>query len=114
MDNSEVINSKAIKKYILDVSNDLDDIIEYLDIDYKNTIEGIFNAIFTLMRHYEQNKSRIDYLISMVEASISLKPSSELKYLTGPIIDLQNKINDNFKLKNKIIVRDAMLRVQEI
>ena len=73
MEENEKLNSREIKKYIMDVSQDLEELIEYLEIDYQSTAEGVFNAIFTLMRHYEQNKSRVDYLIDLIKSTVSLK-----------------------------------------
>ena len=100
-----ILNSKEIKKYILDSSSDLEEVISYLEEDYPSTIEGIFNAIFTLMRHYDQNRSRVDYLLNLVEGSISLVSGAEIKFLSGSIIDLNHKIS-NWKLKDQIKVRE--------
>ena len=108
-----ILNSKEIKKYILDSSSDLEKVISYLEEDYPSTIEGIFNAIFTLMRHYDQNRSRVDYLLNLVEGSISLVSGTEIKFLSGSIIDLNHKIS-NWKLKDQIKVREVLVRIQEI
>ncbi len=113
MEENEKLNSREIKKYIMDVSQDLEELIEYLEIDYQSTAEGVFNAIFTLMRHYEQNKSRVDYLIDLIKSTVSLKSSEEVKCLSGMIIDLNNKI-ENWKLKDKIKVKEPLEKIQEI
>ena len=107
------VNSKEIKKYILNVENDLEGLIEFLEEDYKNTTEGIFNALFTLMRHYEQNKSRVQYLIHLIESTLSIKSSKELKVLSGQIIDLDNKVNA-LKLKDKIAIHEPLNQIHEI
>lgn len=107
------INSKEVKKYILNVENDLEGLIDDLEEDYKNTTEGIFNALFTLMRHYEQNKSRVQYLIRLIESTLSVKTSKELKALAGQIIDLDNKVNA-LKLKDRIAIREPLNQIHEI
>lgn len=107
------VNSKEIKKYILNVENDLEGLIEFLEEDYKNTTVGIFNALFTLMRHYEQNKSRVQYLIHLIESTLSIKSSKELKVLSGQIIDLDNKVNA-LKLKDKIAIHEPLNQIHEI
>ena len=107
------VNSKEIKKYILNVENDLEGLIEFLEEDYKNTTVGIFNALFTLMRHYEQNKSRVQYLIHLIESTLSIKSSKELKVLSGQIIDLDNKVNA-LKLKDRIAIREPLNQIHEI
>lgn len=107
------VNSKEIKKYILNVENDLEGLIEYLEEDYQNTTAGIFNALFTLMRHYEQNKSRVQYLIYLIESTLSVKTSKELKGLSGQIIDLDNKVSQ-LKLKDRIAIREPLNQIHEI
>lgn len=107
------VNSKEVKKYILNVENDLEGLIDDLEEDYKNTTEGIFNALFTLMRHYEQNKSRVQYLIHLIESTLSVKTSKELKVLAGQIIDLDNKVNA-LKLKDRIAIREPLNQIHEI
>lgn len=107
------VNSKEIKKYILNVENDLEGLIEYLEEDYQNTTVGIFNALFTLMRHYEQNKSRVQYLIYLIESTLSVKQSKELKGLSGQIIDLDNKVSQ-LKLKDRIAIREPLNQIHEI
>ena len=107
------VNSKEIKKYILNVENDLEGLIEYLEEDYQNTTAGIFNALFTLMRHYEQNKSRVQYLIYLIESTLSVKQSKELKGLSGQIIDLDNKVSQ-LKLKDRIAIREPLNQIHEI
>ena len=104
------VNSKEVKKYILNVENDLEGLIDDLEEDYKNTTEGIFNALFTLMRHYEQNKSRVQYLIHLIESTLSVKTSKELKALAGQIIDLDNKVNA-LKLKDRIAIREPLNQI---
>ena len=107
------VNSKEIKKYILNVENDLEGLIEYLEEDYQNTTVGIFNALFTLMPHYEQNKSRVQYLIHLIESTLSIKSSKELKVLSGQIIDLDNKVSQ-LKLKDRIAIREPLNQIHEI
>ena len=48
------IGSKEIKKYILGY-NDLEELFNFLEIEFKETIEAIFNALFILLKNYEKN-----------------------------------------------------------
>ena len=80
------ITSKDIKNFILDPTNDLDDLFDYLSNDYKSTIDGIFSALYKLLiRNYEQNKSRSDYLIKILDSIIEDGSEEELKYLNSNI-----------------------------
>ncbi len=107
------ITSKEIKNYILN-HNDLDILFEYIDNYYKETIEGILNALFILMKHPEINKEDIEYLLFILKEQLKRESTSELKKLIGPIVDLQNKINDKFNLKERIKIKNHTLDLQTI
>lgn len=109
----EITTSKEVKKFILDPSHDLEELFDGLDEEYMVVVEGIFNALFILVKNYSQNKSRADYLVCILEELVELKCSSDLKKMIGPIIDFQNKIN-GLSLKNKILVKEISIRVQNI
>ena len=108
------VTSKNIKNYILDPSNDLDELIDFYDYNSKFCIEGIFNALFILLKHYEQNKSRVNYLVTIVEELIEVKNIDEVKYFLGPIKDINNKINNIFSVKEKVSIRDIRIRLESM
>lgn len=108
-----MIDNKTIKKFILNSTNDLDELIYYLDKDYKPTIEGIFNALFPLLKLYPQNQGRVDYLLGILEQIIELKPSNELTLMLGPITDLDNKIN-SLPLKTRMQLNYPYQRIKKI
>lgn len=107
------VNSKEIKKYVLNVENDLEGLTEFLEEDYKNTTEGIFNALFILMHHYDQNKTRVQQLIHLIEITLLGKTSKELKGLTNQIINFDSKVN-TLKLKDRIVIREPINQIHEI
>ena len=108
-----MIDNKSVKRYILNSTNDLDEILNYLDQDFKATIEGIFNALFPLMKLYEQNKGRVDYLLGILEQLIEIKPTTDLVFLLGPITDLDNKIS-KLPLKDRIKLNEPYKRITTI
>lgn len=110
----EITNSKTVKNFILDPSNDLEELIDFCDINFKLTIEGIFNALFILLKHYNQNKSKIEYLIELIDELVEVKTIEEIKTILGPIKDLENKINDNFTLKQKINIKSSKVKIDNI
>lgn len=112
MENS-TLNSKNIKKFIIDAKNDLELLMDYLEQDYQATIEGIFNAIFTLIRHYDQNKSRVDYLILLLEGLIEIKSVEDLKKMEGPIMDFNNKVS-LWRLKEQMSIAEPYKRIQNL
>ena len=108
-----MLESKAIKKFILNPTNDLEKLLVYLDGDFKATIEGMFNALFPLIRLYDQNNGRVDYIIGLLEQLVEIKQSNELVSLLGPITDLDNKIN-KLPLKDRIKLNIPYQRIKQI
>ena len=106
------ISSKEIKKYILNY-NDLDALFEYLNFNYKETIDGIFNALYILLKNPDKNKSQIEYLILILKEQLNRNSAFELKKLIGPIIDIQNKIS-TFKLKERIRIKKYSIDIQNL
>ena len=106
------ITSKEIKKYILDY-NELNELSEYIEIDIKDTIEGIFNALSILLKKYDQNKKRVDLLIAILNDLVEKKSANELKVMIGPIIDLQNKMS-SWSVKDRIKVKRPSIEIQNI
>ncbi len=106
------IGSKEIKKYILGY-NDLEELFNFLEIEFKETIEAIFNALFILLKNYEKNKMQVEYLIYILTEQLETKSLDELKLLTGPIIDFQNKISA-LKVKERIKIKSPCFRIQNI
>lgn len=106
------ISSKEVKKLILEYDN-LGQLDDYIDVDFRNTIIGIFNALFILLKNYDKNIKLIDYLLSFLESIVSVRNVNELKLLIGPIIDLQNKVS-SFKLRDRIKIKNVSYRVQNI
>ena len=108
-----MIDSKMVKRYILNSTNDLNEVLMFLDRDFKATIEGIFNALFPLMKLYDQNKGRVDYLLVILEQFVEVAPNNELVFLLGPIADLDNKIS-KLAIKDKISLNEPYRRITKI
>lgn len=111
----EINSSKEIKNFILDPTNDLDELFDSAAIDPKNTIDGILSALYKLLlRNYEQNKSRSDYLISVLDNITDDLTNEELKYLTSKIIEFNNNIVANIKKKQRIVIKSAVNEISNI
>lgn len=108
-----MIDSKTVKKFILNPTNDLEELLNYLDENYKATIEGIFNALFPLLKLYDQNMGRVDYLLKILEQLVEIKMSDELTFLIGPITDLDNKIN-KLTTKQRMALNTPYQRIKRI
>ena len=111
----DIITSKEIKNFILDPTNNLDDLYDYLEKDFKNTIEGICSALYKLLlRNYDQNKSRSNYLISIIESTIDELTPEQVKHLNGCIENLNNNIVSNIKKKQRVLINEPVNRINEI
>ena len=106
------LTSKEIKKHILNY-NDLDVLYEYLEINYKETIEGIMNALFILAKNQSQNKQLIDDLLWILKSELINKNSEYLKKMIGPIIDFQNKTT-RLNIKERIMMKKTSIELQSL
>lgn len=112
----ETVDKKSIKKFILSQEFELEKIIDYLELNFDETIEGIINALFCLMRKYDSNppeKDKADSLIELLENLTSIKTSEELKVYLGPIIDFNNKIS-HLKLKERLLISAPVNRLNNL
>lgn len=111
----KIITSKTIKNFILNPTNDLDELFDYIEDDYKSTIDGIFSALYKLLiRNYEQNKSRSDYIINVLENLSEDLVSDQLIYLNGSIENINNNIRNNLKKKQIIPLNRTLNRLNEL
>lgn len=109
------ITPKTIKKFILDPTNDLDNLYDYLTTDYKTTIDGLFSALYKLLiKNYSQNKSRSDYLISILDSLIVDATTEELSYLASNIRNITNNIYSNLKKKEIIKINEAITSLSDL
>lgn len=107
------MNANEVKEFIINANNDLTNIITFLDNDFKETIKGIFDAIYPLIKVYDQNKSRVDYLFKIVEQVIEIKPTNELNCILSSIVDLNNKI-DNMTLSKRLPIIEPYQRIKKM
>ena len=108
-----MIDNKTIKKFILTSTNDLEELLIFLDKAFKTTVEGMFNAMFPLLKLYEQNTGRVDFLLKILEQLVEVKSSGELVFLLGPITDLDNKIS-SLPLKQRMQMNEPYQRIKRI
>ena len=106
------ITNKEVKNYILNYG-ELDQLNYFLDINYKETMIGIFNALYILSKHYDKNMPLIQYLVLFIESHYSERYLDEMKFIVHQIINFQNKTND-WKVKDKIKIRGIILKFQTI
>lgn len=106
------ITSKEVKRYILNY-NDLSIISTFLDIDYRQTVEGIFNSLFILVKNYDKNKSIIFSILDILKEQLNRDDIEELKMLIGPIINFQNKVS-RLSVKERIKAKSVCVDVQDM
>ena len=84
-----VATGKEIRNFILDPTNDLDELFDLIIENSQNVIDGILSALYKLLlRNYEQNKSRSNYLIYILDNMIDEFSNEELKFLSNNSITL--------------------------
>lgn len=107
------LTSKEIKTFILDSSKNLDRIITFLEKDYETTIKGIISALYPLLKNYDQNESRVKYLICLLQQLISIAKVTELKILSASLVNLNDLIL-NLNLKQRINLSIPIKEIQEM
>lgn len=107
-------NTQDIKDFIIDSSNDLNEINLFLENEFKTTIKVIFDVLFILLKQYGQNKKRTDELISFLEHLIEKVPISKLSYFVAPFRGFERKIEHDFKLKQKRAIKKPYLQIHNI
>ena len=109
------MTSKEIRDYILNVENDLDELFDFIENDFKNAIDGIFSGLYRLLiRNYTQNASRVIYLIQILDIIINNLTDEEIKYLNGNIETLNTNIFNNIKKKSRILINEPINKINEI
>lgn len=107
-------NTQDIKKFIIDSSNDLNEINLFLENEFKTTIKVIFDALFILLKHYAQNKKRTNELISFLEHLIENIPISKLSYFVAPFRGFERKISYEFTLKKIKSIQKPYSQIQNV
>lgn len=113
METSKLMNNKEVTEFILNSTNNLEELIHFLEINHTSTIEGIINALYPLLKNYDQNKSRVQYLLHLLEQLVEIEHTSELKSMTKPIENLNDLIS-NWGLKQRISISKPYQQIQEI
>lgn len=109
----EVITKNKIKRFILDSSNDVEDLLEFLETDSDEVVTGMIEALFILMKLYDQNKEKTDYLINLLDQLIEIKTTEELKEINSHLIELDNKIK-LLKLKQRIKITQPYQKLKQL
>ena len=113
METQKNLTNKEVRKFILDSTNNLEELIDFLENDYQAAIDGILNALFSLLKNYSQNKSRVQYIIQLLDQLIEIKPVDELKVMIGPIINLNNKISI-WDLRQRLNISEPYQQIQDL
>ena len=107
------LGRQGISRFILDSTNDLDRVLEYLECNFEETIEGICEALFELLKLYHQNQGRVDYLFQLLEQIIDMKDVASLKILNAPLVELDNRLK-LLELKQQVKIYDGYRQLKEL
>jgi len=101
------MTSQNIKNIILNYKMTEELLWEYLELDFKITIVGVFNAIYVLLTNYDKNKELIDELLFSLELLAKKEKNidnvkgfhTEIKILIGSIFrNLKPATDENLKI----------------
>lgn len=114
----DITNEKAIKEYILDMEDNYQVIDIFFQNYFKETSSAIFNALYILLKDYNKNKDKIDYILDLlrrfINTNIEYGNNDILDKITGLIIGLKNKIDKNFSKKDKILINNIWYEINDL
>lgn len=109
------MNNKDIKKDILSSKYSEDKICSYLDKDFRNTIIAIENAIYTIINKSNNNKLKLDSLISILNKCVdSEEDRDKLIHVYKRIEDLVTRIDKHLPKNKCSNIKDILLSLREI
>ena len=109
--------SRSIKEQILDVDYDIDDIDELLkeDEDYNEVMQGLFGALFMLLRFSSKNQIKINEILEKLEELCENETSGDrLEYVSKNVIIMMNDINKYFAINQKKNVHYFISRLMKL
>lgn len=95
------MNKNKVYKVILTKKTSEIDIETFLLENYNETIKGIFDALYDLLKDYNKNKKKIEFLLSSLERSIIKKQELELETFAICCLEFEARYSDEFTEKNK-------------
>lgn len=107
-------DTTSIRKLILNSPNNLEEINLFLENEYKKVLKEIFYSLLILLKNYDQNKKRIEEVIQLLNKLAETSSVEKIKYFKAPIHDLNNKINHNFKEKQKKKIQHSRDQISQI
>ena len=114
----DINNEKTIKEYILDMEDNYQVMDIFLQSYFKETSSAIFNALYILLKDYNKNKDKIDYILDLlrrfINTNIEYGNNDILDKITGLIIGLKNKIDKNFSKKDKILINNIWYEINDL
>lgn len=114
----DINNEKTVKEYILDMEDNYQVMDIFLQSYFKETSSAIFNALYILLKDYNKNKDKIDYILDLlrrfINTNIEYGNNDILDKITGLIIGLKNKIDKNFSKKDKILINNIWYEINDL
>lgn len=106
------MDSKKIKQKILNYELEISSLEKYLNDDFKNTITGMINALFSLLRHSTKNEKMIEEIIKEIEYLVEEEEEKvRLKLICKLLEEINDRINNYFSKKNKNEIDDLRKRL---
>lgn len=109
------MNNKDIKKDILSSKYSEDKLNSYLEKDFRNTIIAIENAIYTIISKTNNNKLKLDSLITILNKCVDNEEDRDkLIHIYKRIDDLVTRIDKHLPRNKCSNVKDILSRLREI
>lgn len=101
----KIILTKSLKEINLEI---------LLEESYPETIKGIFESLYDLLKDYKQNKNKIEFLLLNLEKSMQNKTPTELESLAMCCLEFESKYQEEFSPKTKKQIVDSYKKIKHI
>lgn len=109
------MESKQIESKILNYDLEIKELGEYLEIDYKETVTGLINSLYVLLKHPKKNIELIEDIFLELENLIkSEEEEVRLKLIINLIDTLNKRIDSSYNNKSKNDINGFRVRLNNI
>ena len=109
------MESKQIEIKILNYDLEINELEEYLSVDFKETITGMINSLYVLLKHPKSNSKVIEEIFLELESLIKIEEEDvKLKLIVSLIETLNKRIDNSYNNKSKNDINGFRTRLNKI
>lgn len=109
------MESKQIEIKILNYDLEINELEEYLSVNFKETVTGMINSLYVLLKHPKSNSKLIEEIFLELESLIKIEEEDvKLKLIVNLIETLNKRIDNSYNNKSKNDINGFRTRLNRI